>query len=377
MPAGANGAESASHAAMLKHLAAHSKSKSSIEKLLGYGFGPGKLLAHWDPSLEEDGDKTEVLPQTMLRIRKDLKEFFTDPIPEVFLVPDTDNVCIAHAIVMGPRDTPYEGGFFYFYVKFPADYPIKPPRIKLMTTGGDNVRFNPNLYRNGKVCLSILGTWNGPGWSPANNLSSVLLSIQSLMNEKPYHNEPGFEENGGIRYAMGKKTPKENPVDQYNNIIRHETIRVAVFGMLEEAGNLDTRLMPSALREKIIESFRKKIPHYESVISSNMPLHGKDMKDPFGEPRGKFDYIGLQKKLSEFRTKYPPDEDAAMFGGVKEYNSIAAAHSCADEPNMPNAAARKEVDSQAAIDDANYYLDEEGTSGEEEEDEDMEFDDEV
>ena len=58
-----------------------------------------------------------------------------------------------------------------------------------MTTGGGAVRFNPNLYRNGKVCLSILGTWSGPGWSPVQSISSVLLSIQSLMNTKPYHNE--------------------------------------------------------------------------------------------------------------------------------------------------------------------------------------------
>ena len=63
--------------------------------------------------------------------------------------------------------------------------------MRLMTTGGGKVRFNPNLYRDGKVCLSILGTWAGPGWSPAQSLSSVLLSIQSLMNARPYHNEPG------------------------------------------------------------------------------------------------------------------------------------------------------------------------------------------
>ena len=62
-----------------------------------------------------------------------------------------------HALITGPFDTPYEGGFFYFLIRCPPDYPIRPPRVKLMTTGGGQVRFNPNLYRNGKVCLSILG----------------------------------------------------------------------------------------------------------------------------------------------------------------------------------------------------------------------------
>ncbi|CAJ0939290.1 unnamed protein product [Ranitomeya imitator] len=104
----------------------------------------------------------------------------------------------------------------------PPDYPIHPPRVKLMTTGNNTVRFNPNFYRNGKVCLSILGTWTGPAWSPAQSLSSVLISIQSLMTENPYHNEPGFEQE---RHSGDSKN--------YNECIRHETIRVAVCEMLE------------------------------------------------------------------------------------------------------------------------------------------------
>ena len=44
------------------------------------------------------------------------------------------------------------------------------------------------------MCLCYTSTWSGPAWSPAGSLSSVLISIQSLMNEKPYHNEPGFEQ---------------------------------------------------------------------------------------------------------------------------------------------------------------------------------------
>lgn len=62
-----------------------------------------------------------------------------------------------HALITGPFDTPYEGGFFLFLFRCPPDYPIHPPRVKLMTTGNNTVRFNPNFYRNGKVCLSILG----------------------------------------------------------------------------------------------------------------------------------------------------------------------------------------------------------------------------
>lgn len=62
-----------------------------------------------------------------------------------------------HALVTGPFDTPYEGGLFQFLIRFPPNYPFAPPRVKFLTTGGGLVRFNPNLYQNGKVCLSILG----------------------------------------------------------------------------------------------------------------------------------------------------------------------------------------------------------------------------
>uniref|UniRef100_A0A915KFV2 UBC core domain-containing protein n=1 Tax=Romanomermis culicivorax TaxID=13658 RepID=A0A915KFV2_ROMCU len=67
-----------------------------------------------------------------------------------------------------------------------------------MTTGNGTVRFNPNLYNDGKVCLSILNTWHGSPeekWNPqTSNLLQVLVSIQSLIFvPDPYFNEPGFE----------------------------------------------------------------------------------------------------------------------------------------------------------------------------------------
>lgn len=65
----------------------------------------------------------------------------------------------------------------------PADYPETPPMVKMTTTGGGRVRFNPNLYADGKVCLSLLGTWSGPSWDPkVSTLLQVLVSIQRSVN---------------------------------------------------------------------------------------------------------------------------------------------------------------------------------------------------
>ena len=63
------------------------------------------------------------------------------------------------ALITGPEGTPYEAGCFFFDVFFPSQYPSAPPLMELETTGGGVARFNPNLYADGKVCLSLLGTW--------------------------------------------------------------------------------------------------------------------------------------------------------------------------------------------------------------------------
>lgn len=248
------------------------------------------LCSDWDPT----DNNIVVPPQFLRRIQVDLQVFYTDPLPDIFLVPDSGNISVAHAIIVGPADTPYEGGFFYFYMKLPSDYPLSPPKVKLMTTDQNTVRFNPNLYNNGKVCLSLLGTWSGPGWCAANSLRSVLLSIQSIMNEKPYYNEPGHE-------AVASSKSASNLSMRYNDIIRHETIRVAVIGMMEENSN-DSRNMPAELREKITEVFKAKISFYEKVISENSTLDGRQMMNPFiGCKIGIFMYMALQVKIDELK----------------------------------------------------------------------------
>ncbi|CAM9912214.1 unnamed protein product [Choristocarpus tenellus] len=86
-------------------------------------------------------------------------------------------------MVLAPGDTPYDSGAFLFDIYCPPQYPGCPPKVNLMTTGRGSVRFNPNLYECGKVCLSLLGTWWGESeemnWSSNASLLQVLLAIQA------------------------------------------------------------------------------------------------------------------------------------------------------------------------------------------------------
>jgi ubiquitin-protein ligase len=114
----------------------------------------------------------------------------------VYLRVDNDRVDVMRAMIVGPQDTPYDLGLFVFDIYLPPNYPEEPPKVLFVTNGKGSFRFNPNLYSGqGKVCLSLLGTWSGPGWNPSQStLLQVLISIQAMiLNETPFLNEPGWE----------------------------------------------------------------------------------------------------------------------------------------------------------------------------------------
>lgn len=131
-------------------------------------------------------------------------------------------------MITGPVDTPYAYGCFIFDMYIPPRYPKVPPKCLLRTTGYGTIRFNPNLYQCGKVCLSLLGTWQGPTWVPnKSTLLQVLISIQSLIFvEEPFYNEPMYHEQyGQIKYQKLSQA--------YTKKIRSYTVQHAIISHLE------------------------------------------------------------------------------------------------------------------------------------------------
>jgi ubiquitin-protein ligase len=105
---------------------------------------------------------------------------------------DEADMTKGRAMILGPEGTPYAFCPLMFSLVFPTDYPFSSPSVTFLTSDA-TTRFHPNLYVTGKVCLSILGTWQGPKWSAAMTISTVLSSIQSLLEENPITNEPSWE----------------------------------------------------------------------------------------------------------------------------------------------------------------------------------------
>ncbi|XP_072340007.1 (E3-independent) E2 ubiquitin-conjugating enzyme isoform X3 [Scyliorhinus torazame] len=112
-----------------------------------------------------------------------------------------DRMDLFSALIKGPTRTPYDDGLFLFDIQLPNVYPAVPPLFRYISQCSG--RLNPNLYDNGKVCVSLLGTWIGKGterWTSKSSLLQVLISIQGLiLVNEPYYNEAGFDSDRGLQ----------------------------------------------------------------------------------------------------------------------------------------------------------------------------------
>jgi ubiquitin-protein ligase len=198
---------------------------------------------------------------TTMRIMHDIVDFNENKPEGIFLYIDKKNIKKQYSLIIGPEGTPYFGGFFFFEIIYPDDYPNKSPTIKFLTI--DNiVRFNPNLYQCGKVCLSILGTWSGPSWTPVMNIRLVLDSIRSLLGQYPIQNEPGFE----------NVKPDDIRSMEYNQYLLFHTYRLAIIDVLNNKFILYSELFKNEIKTEFKKNKQKlseDLLSYESIYGNS------------------------------------------------------------------------------------------------------------
>jgi ubiquitin-protein ligase len=187
---------------------------------------------------------SKVAPGRMKRIISELATL-SSSLPEgIYLRHGDSRLDIMKVLITGPKATPYANGLFEFDLMCPADYPTSPPMLHFKTTNGGRIRFNPNLYEDGKgkvapqrllgaegssnagialtlltVCLSLLGTWHGEPWRPGTStILQILVSVQSMIFcDEPWYNEPGRE-----------WLPNDPSSRSYNLVIRRLTLSYAL-----------------------------------------------------------------------------------------------------------------------------------------------------
>jgi len=122
--------------------------------------------------LVPEEDIQEGPKMALMRINKELEDLGRDPPAQCSAGPVGEDLFHWQATIMGPPDSPYQGGVFFLTIHFPTDYPFKPPKVAFTTR-----IYHPNINSNGSICLDILRSQ----WSPALTISKVLLSICSLL----------------------------------------------------------------------------------------------------------------------------------------------------------------------------------------------------
>ena len=233
-------------------------------------------------------DKVIITKETIKRLVSDVRQIMKHPLHDngIYYEHDQKDILSGRALIIGPKDTPYQYGYYLFVFKFPHDYPHKPPKVKFVTFDG-NTRFNPNLYVSGKVCVSILNTWQGDQWSGCQTISTILLTLCSLLNEKPLLNEPGI-------------TEQHHDFNNYNNIIHYRNYDTAIYEMLKNNLKDDSPLKYfMVFKEIMMENFIKNAPAILEDISkqSAKKINNSFLSTSIYSMKATLSYAHLYKKI--------------------------------------------------------------------------------
>ncbi|KAF5733758.1 hypothetical protein HS088_TW16G00198 [Tripterygium wilfordii] len=108
------------------------------------------------------------------RLQKELMSLMMSGDLGVSAFPEGESIFTWIGTIEGGKETVYEGLSYKLSLRFPMDYPFKPPQVKFET-----MCFHPNVDQFGNICLDILQD----KWSSAYDCRTILLSIQSLLGE--------------------------------------------------------------------------------------------------------------------------------------------------------------------------------------------------
>ena len=210
------------------------------------------------------------------RLLRDVCDMIRKPLTDhgIYYVHDEDNILKGYAMLVGPKDTCYEDGMYFFSFIFPPDYPFKPPVLTFHTRNGIT-RFHPNLYRNGKVCLSLLNTWRGEQWTSTQTIRSVLLTLITLFNENPLTNEPGFNKDNPSCRPYRKSIEYMNYKTAIMNMINQKSLPSQFIGFFPFIKEIILRRKEQILErlEKLSTSKKKKSSHYVRVYSMTTNIY--------------------------------------------------------------------------------------------------------
>jgi ubiquitin-conjugating enzyme E2 D/E len=135
----------------------------------------------------------------MKRLRTEFDDLRDNPIANIGVsigLVDEDSLFDWKYTLMGPRDTPYNGGLFNLIIHFPDNYPNEKPEVCFKTP---IYHVNVNPMKNdesteslGHVCINTLNWWN-PGFSMREVINNIYALFYQGNPDSPYGIERALE----------------------------------------------------------------------------------------------------------------------------------------------------------------------------------------
>ena len=219
------------------------------------------------------------------RLLKDVIDIIKNPLEDngIYYKHDENDMLCGYALIMGPEETLYNYGYYLFKFTFPTDYPFSPPKLTYLTNNG-HTRFHPNLYRTGKVCLSILNTWRGEQWTSCQTIRSVLLTLVTLFHNKPLLNEPGL-------------TEKYKDFHKYNEIIQYENYNTSIISFLNK--KISSELY-DLFEEDIKKNYKKNKVNIKNKLIEKLDTKKKNVSiNIYNKMSSNINYELLYKKFED------------------------------------------------------------------------------
>lgn len=239
--------------------------------------------------LKENTKKKEMIffpKENRKRLLKDIANIMKYPLNDegILYFHNENNIFKGKIIVFGPKDSIYQNGVYMFKITYTANYPYEPPKVKYLTNNG-KTRFHPNLYRNGKVCLSLLNTWKGEQWTSCQTIRSILITLLSLLHNKPLLNEPGIHESN-------------KDFIPYNRIIEYMNINTAINEVLEKKVAYQAF---SHIWDNIINHFKKETSNIIDYIETLSQKYKKkeNLRVRIYDMNVEINYISLLEKTKK------------------------------------------------------------------------------
>uniref|UniRef100_A0A7C9CIW0 E2 ubiquitin-conjugating enzyme n=2 Tax=Opuntia streptacantha TaxID=393608 RepID=A0A7C9CIW0_OPUST len=107
------------------------------------------------------------------RLQKEFRALCKEPVPHIVARPSPNDILEWHYVLEGSEGTPFAGGYYYGKIKFPPEYPFKPPGITMTTPNG-------RFMTQKKICLSM-SDFHPESWNPMWSASSILTGLLSFM----------------------------------------------------------------------------------------------------------------------------------------------------------------------------------------------------